>query len=286
VQIHQIPQLRNPIAICAFTGWNDAGEAATGVLTHLINELSVDSDNSEELIAEFNSEELYDYQQVRPMIYVDQSMVRRINWPNTMAYALKAPNFDRDFIIIKGPEPSFKWQSFANQVLDLCEDLEVDLLITIGALLADTPHTRPISVTGSSANPNLAKRFGYQVSRYEGPTGILGVIQNFAQNRELDAISLWAALPHYAAGSPSPKATLALIEELSDFLEIELPIGDLEEAAKAWEIAVTQLAEEDSEINEYVKQLEADKDDADFEETTGDVLAKEFERYLRRQKDA
>ena len=146
-------------------------------------------------------------------------------------------------------------------------------------------HTKPISVTGSSANPNLAKSFGYQVSRYEGPTGILGIIQNFAQTRELDAISLWAALPHYAAGAPSPKATLALIEELSDFLQMEIPLGDLEDAAKAWEIAVTQLAEEDSEINEYVKQLEADKDDADFEETTGDALAKEFERYLKRQKD-
>jgi proteasome assembly chaperone (PAC2) family protein len=285
VQIHQIPSLRNPIAICAFNGWNDAGEAASGVLSHLINVLTADSETSEELIAEFNSEDFYDYQQVRPMIYVDQSLVRRINWPNTFVYALKAPNFERDFIIIKGPEPSFKWQSFANQLLDLCEDLEADLLITVGALLADTPHTRPISVTGSSANPNLAKRFGYQVSRYEGPTGILGVIQNFAQNRDLDAISLWASLPHYASGAPSPKATLALIEELSDFLEMELPLGDLEDAAKAWEIAVTQLAEEDSEINEYVKQLEADKDDADFEETTGDALAKEFERYLKRQKD-
>ncbi len=158
-------------------------------------------------------------------------------------------------------------------------------MVSVGALLADAPHTRPISVTGTSSNSDLAKRIGVEVSRYEGPTGILGVIQDAAQRRDIDAFSIWAALPHYAAGSPSPKATLALIEELSDFFDISIPIGDLPEAAKAWEIAVSQLAEEDSEISEYVKQLEADKDDSDFEETTGDEIAKEFERFLRRQGD-
>jgi predicted ATP-grasp superfamily ATP-dependent carboligase len=169
--------------------------------------------------------------------------------------------------------------------LDLFDDLEVDLVITLGALLADTPHTRPISVTGTSANPEMAKQFGFEVSRYEGPTGILGVIMDLCQHRDLDALSLWAALPHYASGTPSPKATLALIEELSDFFDFALPVGDLPEAAKAWEIAVSQLAEEDSEISEYVKQLEADKDGSDLEDTTGDEIAKEFERYLRRQSD-
>lgn len=280
--IHQLPQLRNPVAICAFNGWNDAGEAATGAITHLMNVFG----SKEDLIAETHSEDFYDYQQIRPMIFVDQALVRRINWPNAYVYAIETPQFAHDFIVIKGPEPSFKWQTFSDEILDLCEDLEVSLLITLGALLADAPHTRPIAVSGSSANPRLAKKFGYQVSRYEGPTGILGVLQSKAQVRELDAISLWAALPHYAAGSPSPKATLALVEELSDFLEELIPLGDLSEAAKAWEIAVSQLAEEDSEISEYVKQLEADKDDSDLEETTGDELAKEFERYLRRQNDA
>jgi predicted ATP-grasp superfamily ATP-dependent carboligase len=164
--------------------------------------------------------------------------------------------------------------------------LEVELVITLGALLADTPHTRPITVTGTSSNRDLAQRLGFEVSRYEGPTGILGVIQDYCQKRELDAFSLWAALPHYAAGSPSPKATLALIDELSDFFEISIPTGDLDQAAKAWEIAVTQLAEEDSEISEYVRQLEADKDDSDIEDVTGDDIAKEFERFLRRQSDS
>ncbi len=281
MQIHHIPQLRNPVAIIAFNGWNDAGEAASGALTHLMGCWG----NQENLIAEFNSEDFYDYQQIRPMVFIDNSQIRQLKWPNTNVYAIFTPHLPFDFVIVRGPEPSFKWQSFSNQLLDLFDDLEVNLVVSVGALLADAPHTRPISVTGTSSNPELAKRIGVEVSRYEGPTGILGVIQDASQRRDIDAFSIWAALPHYAAGSPSPKATLALIEELSDFFDISIPIGDLPEAAKAWEIAVSQLAEEDSEISEYVKQLEADKDDSDFEETTGDEIAKEFERFLRRQGD-
>lgn len=277
--IHQIPTLKNPIAICAFNGWNDAGEAATGVLTHLMNHRSA------QLIAEMNSEDYYDYQQIRPTILVDKSQVRRINWPNTNIYSLTNEKAAQDLILVIGPEPSFKWQTYTDQLIDLFEDLEIELVITLGSLLADAPHTRPISVTGSSASREISERFGFQPSRYEGPTGIVGVIQNRAQIRDIDSLSLWAALPHYAASAPSPKATLALIEELSELIGLELPIGDLSEAATAWEIAVSQLAEEDAEISEYVKQLEADKDDTDLEETTGDELAKELERYLRKQQD-
>ncbi len=281
MKIHQIPELRNPIAILAFNGWSDAGEAATGAITHLMNAFG----NQENLIAESISEDFYDYQQIRPMVFINNSQIRQLKWPNTNVYAIATPHLDFDLVLVIGPEPSFKWQTFATELLDLFDDLEIDLVISLGALLADTPHSRPITITGTSSNPEVASRLGFEVSRYEGPTGILGVIQDFCQRRDIDAFSLWAALPHYASGSPSPKATLALIEELSDFFEISLPVGDLPDAAKAWEIAVTQLAEEDSEISEYVKQLEADKDDSDFEETTGDEIAKEFERFLRRQGD-
>ena len=282
MKIHQIPELRNPIAILAFNGWSDAGEAATGAITHLMNAFG----NQKNLIAESISEDFYDYQQIRPMVFINNSQIRQLKWPNTNVYAIATPHLDFDLVLVIGPEPSFKWQTFATELLDLFDDLEIDLVISLGALLADTPHSRPITITGTSSNPEVASRLGFEVSRYEGPTGILGVIQDFCQRRDIDAFSLWAALPHYASGSPSPKATLALIEELSDFFEISLPVGDLPDAAKAWEIAVTQLAEEDSEISEYVKQLEADKDDSDFEETTGDEIAKEFERFLRRQGDA
>ena len=281
MQIHEIPQLRNPVAIVAFNGWSDAGEAATGAISHLLGAFG----NQEILIAEFNSEEFYDYQQIRPTVFINNSEIRQLKWPNTFVYALLTPHLDFDFVLVRGPEPSFKWQSFSAQLLDLFDDLEIDLVISLGALLADAPHTRPISVTGTSSNVELAERIGFEVSRYEGPTGILGVIQDLCQKRDLEAISLWAALPHYAASAPSPKATLALIEELSDFFEVSIPEGDLIDAAKAWEIAVTQLAEEDGEISEYVKQLEADSDDTDFEETTGEDIAKELERFLRRQGD-
>ena len=281
MQIHQIPQLRNPVAILAFNGWNDAGEAATGAISHLMNAWSI----QENVIAETDSEEFYDFQQIRPMVFIDNSEVRQLKWPKTICYAVYTPHLDFDIVVVKGPEPSFKWQTFTNALLDLFDDLEVELVVTLGALLADTPHTRPITVTGTSSNKDLAKRLGFEVSRYEGPTGILGVIQDVCQKRDLDAFSLWAALPHYAAGSPSPKATLALIDELSDFFEISIPVGDLAEASKAWEVAVTQLAEEDSEISEYVRQLELDKDDSEIEDVTGDDIAKEFERFLRRQGD-
>jgi predicted ATP-grasp superfamily ATP-dependent carboligase len=281
MQIHQIPQLRNPVAIVAFNGWSDAGEAATGAISHLLGAFG----NQEILIAEFNSEDFYDYQQIRPTVFMNNSAIRQIKWPNTFIYALLTPHLEFDFVLVRGPEPSFKWQSFSAQLLDLFDDLEIDLVMSLGALLADAPHTRPIAVTGTSSNAGLAEKIGFEVSRYEGPTGILGAIQDLCQKRDLDAFSLWAALPHYAASAPSPKATLALIEELSDFFEISIPEGDLNDAAKAWEIAVTQLAEEDGEISEYVKQLEADSDDADFEETTGEDIAKELERFLRRQGD-
>ena len=282
MQIHSIPELRSPIAIVAFNGWNDAGEAASGATAHLMNCWGI----QELLIAESDSEEFYDYQQIRPMVFVDNSEIRRINWPATKVFAVFTPHLPFDLVVIRGPEPSLKWRKFSEELLDLFDDLEIDLVVTLGSLLADVPHTRPISVTGTSSNPELAKNFGVEVSRYEGPTGILGIIQDACQRRDIDAISLWAAIPHYASGSPSPKATLALIEELEDFLDISIPAGDLPEAAKAWEIAVSQIASEDSDISEYVKQLEADKDDSDLEDTTGDVIAKEFERYLKRQGDS
>lgn len=282
MQIHSIPELRSPIAIVAFNGWNDAGEAASGATAHLMNCWGV----QENLIAESDSEDFYDYQQIRPMVFVDNSEIRRINWPTTRVFAVLTPHLPFDLVVIRGPEPSLKWKRFSEELLDLFDDLEIDLVVTLGSLLADVPHTRPISVTGTSSNPELAKSFGVEVSRYEGPTGILGIIQDACQRRDLDAISLWAAIPHYASGSPSPKATFALLEELEDFLDISIPAGDLPDAAKAWEIAVTQIASEDSDISEYVKQLEADKDDSDLEETTGDVIAKEFERYLKRQGDS
>jgi predicted ATP-grasp superfamily ATP-dependent carboligase len=153
----------------------------------------------------------------------------------------------------------------------------------LGSLLADTPHTRPITVTGTGAHPNIAQRLGVSVSQYEGPTGILGIIQDGCMRRGIDAISLWAAVPHYASNSPSPKASLALINSLEDFLDISIPLGALQAQADEWEKSVDELAAEDSDIAEYVKSLEESKDAAELPDVSGDSIAKEFERYLRRR---
>ena len=176
-----------------------------------------------------------------------------------------------------------RWRSFATELLDLADDLEVEVIITMGSMLADTPHTRPITVSGSGAHPDIAKRLGVEISKYEGPTGILGVIQDACLRRGLDAISLWAAVPHYASNSPSPKAILALVNALEDFLEITVPLGDLPLESSRWEEEVTELAKEDSDVAEYVKALEESKDAADLPEATGESIARELERFLRRQ---
>jgi len=283
VEIHQIPSLRSPVMVIAFSGWNDAAEAATGALSHLLGSWTDPSfDVVPELIADVDPEEFYDFQVNRPMIYVDESSVRNLTWPGTQIYALRTPTLDHDFIVVRGVEPSMKWKTFTSELLDLAEDLEIDLVITLGSMLADTPHTRPITVSGSGAHPDIAQRLGVEISKYEGPTGILGVIQVACVGRGIDAVSLWAAVPHYASNSPSPKASLALVNALEDFLRISIPQGTLPEESSAWEVEVTEMAKEDSDVAEYVKALEESKDASELPDVTGETIARELERFLRR----
>ena len=292
VEIHKIPALRNPVMLIAFSGWNDAAEAATGAASHILGAWT-DAEHAindqvgvvPELIADIDPEEFYDFQVNRPIVDIDESQIRSLTWPGTQIFGLATPNFDFDFIIVRGVEPSMKWKTFTHDLLDLADDLEVQTIITLGSMLADAPHSRPITVTGSGAHPELAKRLGVEVSRYEGPTGILGVIADACLRRGLDAVSLWAAIPHYASNSPSPKATLALINALEDFLEISLPQGDLHADSLEWESEVDELAREDSDVAEYVKALEESKDSALLSDVSGEDLARELERFLRRQSD-
>ncbi len=286
MEIHQIPLLRNPVMIMAFSGWNDAAEAASGAVEHLLSGWGDRNDEVvPELIADVESEEFYDFQVNRPVVSIDESEIRSITWPTTQVFGLSIPTMPRDLVVVTGVEPSMRWKSFTSELLDLADDLEVSLIVTLGSLLADTPHTRPITVTGTGAHPSIATRLGVSVSKYEGPTGILGVIQDGCMRRGIDAISLWAAVPHYASNAPSPKATLALINTLEDFLDISIPLSDLEENAEAWEKEVNDLAAEDTEVAEYVKALEESKDAAELPDVSGDSIAKEFERYLRRHKE-
>ena len=275
--------------IIASGGWSDAGEAATGVIGHLLATLNGDIDAktfTSELIAEIDSEDYYDFQVNRPLIFVDDSMIRSLTWPGVQIFAQRNPLGDRDFVLVRGVEPSMRWRSFANEILDLADDLEVELVITLGSMLADTPHTRPIPVSGTGAHPDIARRLGVEVSRYEGPTGILAVIQDGCVRRGIDAIALWAAIPHYASASPSPKATLALVNGIEDFLEISLPQGFLPDLSQKWEKSVDEMVKEDSDIEEYIKTLEESKDANELSDESGEELAREVERFLRRQNNS
>lgn len=290
MEIHKIPALRNPVMLIAFSGWNDAAEAATNATSHILaswtgteHVLNDEVGVVPELIADIDAEDFYDFQVNRPMVEVDESEIRSLIWPGTQVFGLSTPNYDFDFIVVRGVEPSMKWKTFTHDLLDLADDLEVQMIITLGSMLADAPHSRPITVTGSGAHPDIAKRLGVEVSKYEGPTGILGVIADACIRRGIDAISLWAAIPHYASNSPSPKATLALVNALEDLLEISLPQGDLHAEALEWESEVDELAREDSDVAEYVKALEESKDSALLSDVSGEELARELERFLRRQ---
>jgi proteasome assembly chaperone (PAC2) family protein len=270
--------------VMAFSGWNDAAEGASGAVEHLLSIWRDEHDETlPQLIADVEPEDFYDFQVNRPHVSIDDSSIRSITWPTTQIFGLEIPSLDRDLVIVTGVEPSMRWKSFTTDLLDLADDLEVSLVVTLGSLLADTPHSRPITVTGTGAHPNIAERLGVSVSKYEGPTGILGIIQDGCMRRGIDAISLWAAVPHYASASPSPKATLALINSLEDFLDVSFPLGSLQEDADAWEKSVDDLAAEDTDVAEYVKALEESKDAAELPEVSGDSIAKEFERYLRRR---
>ena len=277
MEILGIPQLRSPIMILAFSGWNDAGEAASAAIEHLESIWPVQP------IGEFDTEEFYDYQNNRPIVSVDESFNRSLTWPTTTVRGVSLPSYDRDLILVSGVEPSLKWRSFVGQLLDLGEDLDISMVVCLGSLLADVPHTRPIPVTATAARPEFGERLGLEMSRYEGPTGILGAIQDACNQREIDALSIWAAIPHYVSSPPCPKATLSLLNHLEDLLELSIDLGELPEDAKAWEIGVDQLSQEDSEIADYVKSLEESKDEADLPEATGEAIAREFERYLRRR---
>ena len=286
MEIHQIPLLRDPVMVIAFSGWNDAAEAASGAVEHLLSGWRDKNDDViPELIANVESEDFYDFQVNRPVVTIDESQIRSITWPSTQVFGMAIPSMDRDLVIVTGVEPSMKWKSFTSDLLDLADDLEVSLIVSLGSLLADTPHTRPITVTATGSHPSIANRLGVSVSKYEGPTGILGIIQDGCMRRGIDAISLWAAVPHYASNAPSPKATLALINTLEEFLNIKIPLSDLPDKSDAWEREVNDLAADDSEIADYVKALEESKDAAELPEVSGDTIAKEFERYLRRQQE-
>jgi predicted ATP-grasp superfamily ATP-dependent carboligase len=234
-------------------------------------------------LADLDSEEYYDYQVNRPQITVDEGGIRKLVWPATRIYVARVPLFPRDIVLVQGIEPNMKWQQFVREILGLATELEVSLVITLGALLSDIPHTRPVPVTATSTQPSLQTQYDLEPSTYEGPTGIVGALQEACSRFDIPAMSLWAAVPHYVSQPPCPKATLALVRRIEDILDMPVPLGELADEARAWELGVDDLAAEDEEVAEYVRQLEEARDATDLPEASGEAIAKEFERYLKRR---
>lgn len=274
-----VPTLRDPVMVAAFEGWNDAGEAASGAVEHLERVWGAVP------LAALDPEDYHDFQVSRPQVHLDEDGGRRITWPTTRLTWARPPGSERDVVLVRGIEPSMRWRSFCAELLGHADRLDVSLLVTLGALLADVPHTRPIPVSTTTEDQRLLAKLAIEPSRYEGPTGIVGVLHDAARQTDLPGLSLWAAVPHYVGTTPSPKAMLALLRRVEELLDVTVPLEELPEDARAWERGVDELAEEDGEIGEYVRQLEQAKDTVDLPEAQGDHIAREFERYLRRRDD-
>ena len=277
------PVLERPVLIAAFRGWNDGGQGATLAAGYLARVWHA------ERFGDIDPEGFVDFQANRPHVSLDEGMTRRIDWPENAFYHARIPGSDRDAILLLGVEPSLRWKTFSKLVIELARDLDVELVITLGSLLADVPHTRAAPVTGAASDPALVESLGLQHSRYEGPTGIVGVLQDSCRREGVPAASLWAAVPHYVSLAPSPRAARALCDRLGQLLGVEIDTAELEEAEESYAEQVSEAVSSDEETAAYVAELERRTDELDLEEhedlPSGDSLAAELTRFLR-ERDA
>ena len=263
--------------VAAFRGWNDGGQGASLAAGYLAKTWSA------ERFADIDPEEFFDFQATRPHVALEDGLTRRINWPETAFYHASIPGTDRDAVLSLGIEPNLRWRTFSDEIVALAEDLKVGLVVTLGALLADVPHTRPAPVTGSASDPKLVEELGLASSRYEGPTGIVGVLHDACRRAGVPSASLWAAVPHYASLAASPKAALALCERLAGLLGTQFDLADLERASEAYEQQVSEAVASDEETEAYVRDLEARRDalGEQLDVPSGETLAAELTRFLR-----
>jgi proteasome assembly chaperone (PAC2) family protein len=274
--------LRAPALVCAFTGWNDAGDAASAALRFFGASLQATR------FAQIDPEEFYDFQATRPRVELVDGHTRELQWPSVEIYEARVPRAPRDLVLLQGPEPSFRWRGFVRQIVDLAEALGTQMVVTLGALLADVPHSRPVGITGLSSDEGLIERLGLVRSSYEGPTGIVGVLHAACQEAGLPSASLWAAVPHYVAAAPNPKAALALVRKLESLVGVTVDAEELEVAAGDYERQVSLAVQSDPDVQAFVERLEKaaedEEDDVDPTELpSGDVLAREFQRFLRQR---
>jgi len=273
-------QLRDPVMIAAFEGWNDAGDAATTA----IEQLNLGWDSVP--LAEIDPESYYDFQVSRPNTRLVDGVTRQIDWPTTKVSAARLPESvsARDVILIRGIEPNFRWRAFCEELLTIADTYRVSSVICLGALLADVPHTRPVQVTGSAPDSAEAEQLGLTGSTYEGPTGITGIFGDACVQRGIPAYTFWAAVPHYVAQGPHPKASVALLHRVEEVLDLPVPLGTLPDQADQWEDEVTDIAAQDEDITAYIQTLEeSSEEEVPLRPASGDAIAAEFERYLRRR---
>jgi proteasome assembly chaperone (PAC2) family protein len=269
--------------VCAFQGWNDAGDAASTAVSYMSTALGA------RRFAQVDTEEFYDLQANRPRVSIDENNKREIEWPSVEMLAASVPRAPRDLVFVQGVEPSLRWRTFSALIVELAEALGVQLVITLGALLADVPHSRPVAMTGFASDPKLLENMGTSgPGRYEGPTGIVGVLHGISSEAGLPSMSLWASIPHYVAAAPSPKAALALVRRLESVVGVSVDVSDLESASANYERQVGLAVSSDPDVQAFVERLEQD---AESEEEalgpedlpSGDLLAKEFQRFLRQR---
>jgi proteasome assembly chaperone (PAC2) family protein len=280
LRLYERPALDRPVLIGAFRGWNDGGQAATLAAGYLARTWGARK------FADIDPEQFVDFQSTRPSVTLDEGRTRQIEWPENAFFRARIPGTDRDAVLLVGVEPNYRWRSFTELIAELAAELRIDLVVTLGALLADVPHTRPAPVTGAATDPKLVDELGLQLSRYEGPTGIVGVLLDACRRAGIPSVSLWAAVPHYVSLAPSPRAARALCDRLSGVLGIPIDVGELADAEEAYIDQVSRAVASDSETAAYVEELEQRADSLDWLEESGELpsgeaLADEIARFLR-----
>jgi proteasome assembly chaperone (PAC2) family protein len=271
------PELRRPVLIAAFRGWNDGGQGATLGGGYLAKQWGAES------FAEIDPENFYDFQAVRPNVSLEDGLTRKLEWPSNTFLHAPIPGLDRDAVILLGVEPNLRWKTYSGLVLEVVQDLEVELVVTLGSLLADVPHTRAAPVSAAASDPALVEELGVEPSRYEGPTGIVGIVLDACRHAGLPAVSLWAAVPHYVSLAPSPRAALALCRRLGELIGTDIDLAELQQAGEEYSEQVTEAVASDAETAAYVEELErrVDMMDAAEDLPTGESLAAELTRFLR-----
>lgn len=276
------PRLRDPLLVCAFKGWNDAGEAASAALDFLLESFGADE------VATVDPEEFFDFSETRPTVTLSGGQTRVIEWPELTFHAAAVTGSERDLVLLSGPEPSLRWRTFTQTVIEGARELGASEMVTLGALLADVPHTRPTHITGLASDDSLIERLGFERSSYEGPTGIVGVLHDAFARADLRSSSLWASVPHYVAAAPNPKAALALVRKFEGLARMAVDASALEEAAEDYERQVSAAVASDPDVKAFVERLEETADESEELSPpqripSADAIARDFQRFLRQR---